>query len=283
MSHAFARAGSAGVPSVPRSAAATGPAPGPTGREPAVRRTALVTGASSGIGAAVARRLAAENGWRLVLSGRDERRLQQVAARAPALTFAADLTRPGAGRELTEFALDHAGRVDLLVAGAGVGWAGDFRNMPPSAVDEVVHVDLLATMHLVRGLLPHMVAAGSGRVVLIGSLAGSVGVRGEAVYSAAKAALGVFADALRYELRGTGVGVSHVVPGVVDTPFFERRGSPYTRSRPKPVTPERVAEAVWKAVRKGRDEVYVPGWLRLPVRVRGTAPGLYRRLAAQFG
>ncbi|MGV9253850.1 SDR family NAD(P)-dependent oxidoreductase [Streptomyces sp. NPDC003697] len=283
MSHAPARAGSAGTPSAHRSAAATGPAPGPTGREPAVRRTALVTGASSGIGAAVARRLAAEDDWRLVLSGRDERRLRQVAGQAPALTFSADLTRPGGGRELTEFALDHAGRVDLLVAGAGVGWAGDFSRMPPSAVDEVVHVDLLATMHLVRGLLPHMVAAGSGRVVLIGSLAGSVGVRGEAVYSAAKAALGVFADALRYELRGTGVGVSHVIPGVVDTPFFERRGTPYTRSRPKPVPPERVAEAVWKAVRKGRDEVFVPGWLRLPVRVRGTAPGLYRRLAAQFG
>ncbi|MFF7356831.1 MULTISPECIES: SDR family NAD(P)-dependent oxidoreductase [Streptomyces] len=246
-------------------------------------RTALVTGASSGIGAVVARRLAAEGGWRLVLNGRDATRLEQVAAQAGALALPADLTRPGAGRLLTELVLDHAGRLDLLVASAGVGWAGDFTGMPHARIDEIVGVDLLATLHLVRALLPHMVAAGSGRIVLIGSVAGSFGVRGEAVYSAAKAALAAFADALRYELRRTGVGVTHVIPGAVDTPFFERRGAPYTRAWPRPVSPERVADAVWNAVLHGTDEVYVPGWLRFPARVRGAAPGLYRRLAARFG
>jgi short-subunit dehydrogenase len=242
-----------------------------------------VTGASSGIGAAVARRLAAEGGWRLALNGRDVTRLEQVAALADAIALPADLTRPGADRRLTELALDHLGQLDLLVAGAGVGWAGDFTGMPAARIDEIVGVDLLATVHLVRAVLPHMVAAGSGRIVLIGSLAGCVGVRGEAVYSAAKAALGAFADSLRYELRGTGVGVSHVIPGVVDTPFFDRRGIPYTRSWPRAVSPERVAEAVHAAALHGKDEVYVPGWLRLPARVRGAAPGLYRRLAARFG
>ncbi|MFF9408083.1 SDR family NAD(P)-dependent oxidoreductase [Streptomyces anandii] len=247
------------------------------------RGTALVTGASSGIGAAVARRLAGEGGWDMVLNGRDASRLAQVAAHASAAAFTADLTRPRADRELADFALDRLGRLDLLVACAGVGWAGNFTSMPPSAIEEVVAVGLLATLRLVRQVVPHMAAAGTGRIVLIGSVAGSVGVRGEAVYSAAKAGLGVFADALRYELRSTGVGVSHVIPGVVDTPFFERRGTPYQRSSPRPVAPERVADAVWKAVRHGRDEVYVPGWFRLPARVRGVAPGLYRRLADRFG
>ncbi|MGW3265884.1 SDR family NAD(P)-dependent oxidoreductase [Streptomyces sp. NPDC001056] len=251
--------------------------------QPAPRGTALVTGASSGIGAAVARRLAAEGGWRLVLNGRDLTRLEQVAAEVSAVTVAADLNRPGADRKVAEAALDHLGRVDLVVAGAGVGWAGDFTGMPRARIEELVGTDLLATLHLVRGLLPHMVAAGSGRIVLLGSVAGSVGVRGEAVYSAVKAGVAVFADALRYELRDTGVGVTHVVPGVVDTPFFDRRGVPYRRSRPRPVPPERVADAVLTAVRRGTDEVYVPGWLRLPARVRGAAPGLYRRLAAHFG
>ncbi|WP_055489181.1 SDR family oxidoreductase [Streptomyces sp. TP-A0356] len=283
MSQAPSRARSAPAPSVDAPSPAALPVRRRTGDPSAPRGTALVTGASSGIGAAVARRLAAEGGWRLVLNGRDAARLARVADRAPATVFPADLTRQAETRQLAEFALDHLGRVDLLVACAGIGWAGDFSSMPARAIDEVIDVDVLATMHLVRHLLPRMVEAGSGRVVIIGSLAGTVGVRGEAVYSAAKAALATYADALRYELRGTGVGVTHVVPGVVDTPFFERRGVPYRRSRPTPVPPERVADAVWSAVSRGRDEVYVPGWLRLPARVRGAAPALYRCLAARFG
>jgi short-subunit dehydrogenase len=244
---------------------------------------ALVTGASSGIGAAVARRLAAEGGWRLVLNGRDRARLEEVARGTSAVVYPADLSGQDAERRLAEFALDSVGHVDLLVAGAGIGWAGPFSTMPQRAIDEVFDVNVLATLHLVRLLLPQMVGRGTGRVVLIGSLAGTVGVRDEAVYSAAKAALGVFADAVRYELRGTGVGISHVVPGVVDTPFFDRRGVPYRRSRPRPVPASRVADAVWEAVSQGRDEVYVPGWTRLPGRIRGAAPALYRRLAARFG
>nr|WP_308404144.1 SDR family NAD(P)-dependent oxidoreductase [Streptomyces sp. ATCC 21386] len=243
---------------------------------------ALVTGASSGIGAAVARRLAA-GGWRLLLNGRDPTRLTQVAAHLPAAVLPADLTRAGADRRLVESSLEKAGRVDLLVAGAGIGWAGDFATMPEEAIDEVIGVDVLATMRLVRQVLPHMLEAGSGHVVLIGSVAGAVGVKGEAVYSGAKAALGAFADALRYEVRAAGVGVTLVVPGVVDTPFLDHRGAPYQRSRPRPVPPERVADAVWRAVARGKDEVYVPGWVRLPARLRGAAPALYRRLAARFG
>ncbi|GGL86732.1 oxidoreductase [Streptomyces fumigatiscleroticus] len=282
MLHAFSRTAPACGPPALAPDLDAARSPQPPGHRATGTRTALVTGASSGIGAAVARRLSAEGGWRLVLNGRDPARLDRVAADTSATVFPADLTEPGADRRLAEFAVSTAGPVDLLVAGAGIGWAGELCDMPPHVIDEVFETDVLATLRLVRRLLPGMVEAGSGRVVLIGSLAGAVGVRGEAVYSAAKAALGVFADALRYELRGTGVGAGLVVPGVVDTPFFERRGTPYRRSRPRPLPPERVAEAVLAAAR-GRDEVYVPGWLRLPCRIHGAMPGLYRRLAARFG
>lgn len=247
------------------------------------RRVALVTGASSGIGTALAQRLAQQQRWRLLISGRDQTQLNRVAEHTGAQALRADLAAPGGGENLAQHALGAAGRVDLLVACAGVGWCGPFESMPLTSIDEIVTVDLVAVMHLVRLLLPHMIARGRGHVVLVGSVAGCAGVAQEAVYSAAKAGLSAFAESLRFELAGTGVQVTLVVPGVVDTPFFERRGVPYLRSYPRPIPATRVADATLDAIRRGRAEVYVPRWMGVPGRVRGAAPKLYRTLAARFG
>ena len=122
-----------------------------------------------------------------------------------------------------------------------------------------------------------------GRIVFVSSIAGATGVRGEAVYAAAKAGLACFAESLSYELADRGVGVSLIVPGVVDTPFFERRGRPYDRRRPVPIHSERIAQAVITATQRDRSVVFVPRWMRFPVGLHGIAPGTFRALASRFG
>jgi short-subunit dehydrogenase len=190
---------------------------------------ALITGGSSGIGAATARALTVAGACPLI-AGRDPARLSAVARQTGAVPIRADLADPDGVEELVAAALAEAGRVDLLVSNAGVGWAGE-----------------------------------------IGEL------------TAAKAGLRTFAESLSYELAGQHVGVSVVVPGVVDTPFFDHRGRPYGRTAPAPIPAERVAQAVVSAVCHDRELVFVPRWMRFPAWLHGTAPRTFRVLASRFG
>jgi short-subunit dehydrogenase len=245
---------------------------------------ALVTGASSGIGAATAAALAAA-GASLLLSGRDEARLAEVAGRTGGIPLACDLAAPGGAAALARQALAAAsgGGIDILVNNAGLGWAGPVGETPAAKVTELATVNLAAPMELTRQLVPGMIERGRGGVVFVSSIAGVTGVRGEAVYAATKAGLAAFAESLSYELRGHGVGVSVIVPAVIDTPFFSRRGRPYGRARPAPVPAERVATAIVSALVHERPVVYVPRWMRIPAWLHGAAPGTFRALAARFG
>jgi short-subunit dehydrogenase len=242
-----------------------------------------VTGASSGIGEATALALAGA-GALLIITGRDEDRLRAIAARTDATALPADLAEPGSIEELTSSALHVHGRIDLLISNAGVGWAGPISEMPAATAAELTSVNLLAPVQLARLLLPGMTARRAGHLVFVSSIAGATGVRNEAVYAATKAGLNSLAESLRYELAGSGVGVSVVLPGAVDTPFFSRRGTPYARRRgwPAPIATDQVARAVVSAVTRHRAEVYVPGWLRFPAWLHGAAPRTYRLLASRL-
>jgi len=255
---------------------------------------ALVTGGSSGIGAATARALAGA-GARLLIAGRDPARLRAIADQTNGIALAGDLAAPDGPADLADAAQraaatlppapgtgDTMAGIDVLVNNAGVGWAGPIGEITAEKIAELVAVNLTAPMQLTRLLAPGMIARGRGRVVFVSSIA-ATGVRGEAVYSGTKAGLGSFAESLAYELNGHDVRVSVVVPGVIDTPFFDRRGRPYGRKRPGPQPPERVARAIVACLEHDRGVSYVPRWMRLPAWLHGAAPRTFRALATRFG
>jgi short-subunit dehydrogenase len=245
---------------------------------------ALVTGGSSGIGAATARALA-QAGARPLIAGRDAGRLAEVARQTGGTALAADLATPDGPAELAEAAQRAAGPdgIDLLINNAGIGWAGPIGQLTAERTAQLIAVNLTAPIELTRLLVPEMTARRRGHIVFVSSIAGATAVRGEAVYSAAKAGLGYFAESLDHELAGTGVRTSLIVPGVIDTPFFEHRGLPYDRRRPAPLPAERVARALTGAVEREQSVVFVPAWLRFPAWLHGALPGTFHKLAHRFG
>jgi short-subunit dehydrogenase len=148
-----------------------------------------------------------------------------------------------------------------------------------AATLEMLAVNLAAPIRLTAALAPGMVARGRGHIVNVASIAGYIGVAHEAVYSATKGGLIAFSESVRYELAGSGVGVTVVLPTVVATQFFEQRGRAYARRFPRPVGAARVAAALVAGVERDTAEVFVPRWAAVPVRLRGAVPRLFRRAA----
>jgi short-subunit dehydrogenase len=241
--------------------------------------TVLVTGASGGIGAAVARRLALR-GARPLLHGRDVGRLESLAAELNTEWFGVDLAAPGGVISLVE-RVERVGPVDGLVHSAGLGWWGPLATMSGDEIDTLFAVNLHAPIKLTRLLLPGMIDRGRGHVSFLGSIAGLTGVPREAVYSASKAGLGTFADSLRLELAGTGVEVSVISPGAVATDFGSVEQ--YHRRAPRPIDAGTVADSVVRCISRGRAGEILPRWLAAAPAVRGLSPWTYRRLARRFG
>ena len=232
----------------------------------------LLTGASGGIGEAIARELHAR-GAKLILSGRRADALNALAAELDARVVVADL----AERAQIERLVVDAGEVDVIIANAGLPARGTFERMTPEQIETVTYVNLTAPMLLTHQALPSMLARKAGHLVFISSMAGKVPRSGSALYSANKFGLRGFAAALRQDLHGTGVGVSTVFPGFIrDAGMFAE----HVATLPKGVgtsSPQDVARATAEAIEKDQGEVDVAP---VPVRVAGKLSGVSPDLVA---
>ena len=241
---------------------------------------ALVTGASSGIGEAEARRLAREPQAQLILVARREDRLRALASELGGATvIAADLTDDDAPQRIAALVESEHGRLDLLVNNAGAAWRAPFAEGGWENVRRHMEVDFDAQVRLTEALLPLLRRSAPSAIVNVTSTAGRVARGGTGAYSAAKFALTGWTDALNLEEAPHGVHVGMVLPGFVATEGFPQREL-VDRALTRWIvsTPERVAEAIVDAGPGGRAERYVPRAYWLAAVARIVAPRLVRRV-----
>lgn len=179
-------------------------------------KVALITGASSGIGRAYAEALSAE-GVRLVLVGRSTERLAEVAESldSPAVYLAGDIARAETSEEAVRYALAEFGRLDIVIANAGLYAGGSIDEIPADEIEKIVSVNVFGVMATIRAVLPHFVEARAGDIIVTSSVSGHQDIHWEPVYSATKHAVQAFVHTVRRQLVGTGVRIGAVAPGVV--------------------------------------------------------------------
>jgi len=242
----------------------------------------LVTGASSGIGEATAKRLAREPGAELILVARREERLRALADSLPceASWLAADLTAADAPERIRSHVTErHGGRLNLLVNNAGASWRGSFGDVGYENVHRHMELNFDAVLRLTEALLPLLRGSAPSAIVNVASTAGRVARARTGAYSASKFALIGWTDSLFAEERPYGVHVGMVLPG-----FIETEGFPATELRERALTrwtvskPEKVAEAIVETGLRGKAERYVPRPYALAAVARILAPRLVRRV-----
>jgi len=242
-------------------------------------RSALLTGATGGLGRAIATALA-ERGAELILSGRKAEALEALAAELPGeghRVLSADLAEPGAAEKLAA----EAGAVDVLVANAGLPGTGRLPDYSVEQLTGTLRVNLEAPILLARALEPAMLERGSGHMVFVASLSGKSATPLSSIYNATKFGLRGFALGLRADLDPQGIGVSIVSPGTI------REAGMYADSGAPPIpglgtgSPQQVADAVVKAIEKNKVEVTVaPPQQRLLAHFALTSPGIAVKIAS---
>jgi len=245
--------------------------------------TALVTGASSGIGRLLALRLAQE-GARVALVARREAELEAVAAEirarsGEALVLPCDVADSSQAMASAGRALEHFGAIDVLVNNAGYGGQRSFLDWDLEDMERIMRVNYFGALYFTKALLPRMVERGSGWLVFISSVTGRIASPEKTAYAATKFAMTGFAEGLSLELEGSGVHLLTVYPAAVRTPFFDAqmlRDMP-EKTRRSMVEPEGLVDAIFRALAKGKRELTYPGGLAAGYVVRALAPGFLRK------
>ncbi|HEU5100402.1 MAG TPA: SDR family NAD(P)-dependent oxidoreductase [Roseiflexaceae bacterium] len=255
-------------------------------------RTIVITGASSGIGAALAKEAAAAGG-RVVLLARTQSALDRVAtdihvAGGAASIYPVDLTDAGAVERVARSLLADVGTPDILISNAGAGrWLFVEETSPGEAV-AMMAMPYFAAFYITRALLPAMLKRHTGQIVYVNSPASLVAWPGATGYTAARWALRGFAEALRADLRGTGIRVTTVIPGKVSSSYFdnnpgvEERAPGLARLLPT-LTPERTASMILRGIERDQRQIIIPGALRMLTWLNAVAPGLVRWLTTVTG
>jgi uncharacterized protein len=248
---------------------------------PHEQRIAVVTGASSGIGEALARALA-RRGDHCVLVARREERLRPLAEEVGGEFEVCDVSDREAVERMAARVTERHPRVHLLVNNAGIPGRRGFFGADPERIEQVVRTNYLGGVWCLRAFLPALEAAAPADVVNVVSVAGTVAFPPSGPYSAAKHAQLAFSRATAAELRPRGIRVHTINPGFVETEGFPQRtvlASPLLRR--SVIGPEEVAEHIVRSLERGRGESFVPRWYRIPALAQAIAPGLVARLASR--
>ena len=241
---------------------------------------AVVTGASSGIGAAVARALRGR-GWDCVLVARREERLRPLAEKLGAEWELCDVGDREAVERTAAAIVERHPRVSLLVNNAGVPGRGGFLRASSERIEEVTRTNYLGGVWCLRAFLPALEAAAPSDVVNVVSVAGTVAAGSGGPYTASKHAQLAFSRSVSAEVRPRGIRVHAILPGFVETEGFPQRERFGPRVSSLVVEPELVAERLLDAVEHNRREVFVPRWYRIAPLAQALAPGLVARVAAR--
>ena len=248
-------------------------------------RKAIVTGAGSGIGSAIAIALARE-GADLCLIGRDEAKLKAAAAQAQshgveATTLVCDLTQPSEISAAVKTVLAQWPRIDILVNNAGVSYYGPTELMTTAQARQILSTNLLAPIQLIQELLPTFIAQRGAHIVNVSSIFGLVTMRKGAAYQATKFGLVGFSNTIRAEYWRTGIGVTVLCPGFVRTPMLDQygTGAPGQQRHAIPgwasTTPEHVADVAIRAIRRNKGLVVITWSARVIWWLMRLSPGLF--------